>query len=97
MSEYKRGFVRGPTIQSTPYLVAFVCQLFDYYTTHTLQHSQWWVIDGLTLSYISLSFSVSQGSIVSAIGSGINAIISAIAGVIETIISAIVMVRVVFI
>lgn len=91
----REGFA-GATIQSTPYLFAFVCQLFNYYT-HTQQHSQWWVINGLTLCYISLRFSISQGSIVSAIGSGINAIISAIAGVIETIISVIVMVRVVFI
>jgi hypothetical protein len=39
--------------------------------------------------------SVSQGSIVSSIGYGINAIISAIAGVLETIIGAIVAVRIV--
>jgi len=38
-------------------------------------------------------FPVSQGSIVSAIGYGINSIISAIASVLETIISAIVSVR----
>jgi hypothetical protein len=38
-------------------------------------------------------FPVSQGSVVSAIGYGINSIISAIAAVLETIIGAIVTVR----
>jgi hypothetical protein len=38
-------------------------------------------------------FPVSQGSVVSAIGYGINSIISAIASVLETIIGAIVSVR----
>ena len=97
MGEYKRE-ENGTTIQSSPYplsLSAF--RLLDHPTHSSYQNSQWWVIDGLTLYYTSLSFSISQGSIVSAIGGGINAIISAIAGVIETIISAIVTVRVVFI
>jgi hypothetical protein len=39
------------------------------------------------------AFPVSQGSIISSIGYGINAIISAIAAVIETIVGAIVAVR----
>jgi len=41
---------------------------------------------------ISLSI-ISQGSVVSAIGSGLNAVISAIAFVLETIVMAIVTVR----
>jgi hypothetical protein len=48
----------------------------------------------LVLCFLFLKwFPVSQGSIVSAIGYGINAIISAIAAVIETIVGAIVAVR----
>lgn len=41
----------------------------------------------------SRGFPVSQGSIISSIGYGINAVISAIAAVIETIVGAIVAVR----
>jgi hypothetical protein len=93
MSEYKRESFSERGKGTTP--IFFLLFVFVRFVTN--QHSPWWVIDGLTLCYISLSFSMSQGSIVSAIGNGIIAIISAIAGVIETIIGAIVMVRVVFI
>jgi len=44
---------------------------------------------------ILMVFPVSQGSVVSAIGYGINSIISAIAAVLETIIGAIVSVRII--
>lgn len=43
--------------------------------------------------YILMEVPVSQGSVVSAIGYGINSVISAIAAVLETIIGAIVAVR----
>ena len=67
-------------------------QLHSTTNTNNQQHPQWWVIYAFALVLLIQSLS-SQGSVVSAIGRGLNAIISAIAAVIETIISAIVTVR----